>query len=89
MTLALHPLHPYNSGVTTVTETIRGQVKSRIRAGSTAREIAGSSGVDPAVLSRFLAGADAKGRNLDRLAAALGLEVRPVRRGRRQGVTRG
>lgn len=62
----------------TLTEQIREAANG---SGLSQAELREATGIDRGALSRFLAGRDALGReSLDRLAAALGLELRAVRK---------
>lgn len=68
----------------TVSEQLRAALES---SGLPMRELAERSGVDESVLSRFRHGAGLRSENLDKLADALGLELRP--RSKRAGKQRG
>lgn len=59
-------------------------IRSALKADGTVREIAEKAGVAPSAITRFMQGADLKGRTLDRIARALGLELRRAAKGGRR-----
>jgi transcriptional regulator with XRE-family HTH domain len=62
----------------TISDQLRAAVEGRIKRGWTVYKVAKAAGITPAMLSRFLKdGLDLRLSTAAKLAAALGLELRP------------
>jgi transcriptional regulator with XRE-family HTH domain len=67
--------------MTTISDQLRAAAAARVKAGWTVYRVAKEAGITPAMLSRFLNdGLDLRLSTAAKLAAALGLELRPARK---------
>jgi transcriptional regulator with XRE-family HTH domain len=72
---------PAGRNVATISDQLRAAVEARIKAGWTVYRVAKEAGVTPAMLSRFLnQGLDLRLSTAAKLAAVLGLELRPAKK---------
>jgi transcriptional regulator with XRE-family HTH domain len=67
--------------MTSISDQLRAAVEARIERGWTVYRVAKEAGITPAMLSRFLKdGLDLRLSTAAKLAAALGLELRPKKK---------
>lgn len=80
MMLVVEQCGGYAGIMATITETLRTTIKT---CGRSRYAIAKASGVDEAMLCRFMQGLDLRGETINRLAEHFGLELRPKARTRK------